>query len=256
MPHQPKKYKTSRTKAVERARRSRQRMREKNEFDNLQYLRSQLDEKGNPIDLLNTSEEILNNEQKFVSRLVKRLSTIDTRSIAVYLNENYNEDKVSELINDYYSTKENKSWSDLLFTVTYKCFGILNLNHLLTDKLFEYLNDVFHNVTETEGEELTDDVFNDILKKCADGLDIENKIDLSELINTCLLVYAQNSQTCSINEKEFSGGADNTIRREAMQGILGFILIIIIIIAAAAKMGVTWGMLGRGFLEGLVESLL
>ena len=67
--------------------------------------------------------------------------TLIKNKYVVYIKEMSNDVEVEVY---YYSTKENKSWSDILFTVTYKCFGILNLNHLLTDKLFEYLNDVFY----------------------------------------------------------------------------------------------------------------
>jgi uncharacterized protein YaaR (DUF327 family) len=101
MTHPAKKSKT--TKQQKRASRVMLRKKKQNEFEHLQYLKSQLDENGVPLDLLNTSEELLNNEQKFITRLVKRLSEVDPNSLIESINKPYDKKKVISKIIEYYN---------------------------------------------------------------------------------------------------------------------------------------------------------
>jgi len=201
MPHPARKSKTS--KADKRASRVKQRKREQNEFEHLQYLESQLDENGLPFDILNTDEKLLNNEQKFITRLIKRLIQIDLRSIAIFIQDNYNEDDIIELVENFYSNKENKTWSDTFFKITYKCLGVLNLNHLLSEKIFEYAIDIIENVEPTDKPIMTEELLEDTITECTRGLP---NLDLVELINNSLLVYSQNSQYCILNGGALVGG--------------------------------------------------
>jgi hypothetical protein len=211
MPHPAKKSTT--TKAVKRASRVRQRKKEQNEFEKLQYLQSQLDKNGQPIDILNTDEKLLNNEQKFISRLIKRLIQIDLRSIAIFIQDNYNEEDIIEMVEYYYLNTENKTWSDTFFKITYKCLGILNLNHFLSKQIFEYAIDIIENVESTDKPLMTEQLLNDTIDECAKGLPEE--LDFEELINNSLLVYSQNSQYCILNGGALVGGefvSDNFMR--------------------------------------------
>ena len=202
MPHPARKSPT--TKSVKRASRVRQRKKEQNEFAHLQYLKSQLDENGQPFDILNTDEKLLNNEQKFISRLIKRLIQIDLRSIAIFIQDNYNEEDIIEMVEYYYLNTENKTWSDTFFKITYKCLGILNLNHFLSKQIFEYAIDIIENVESTDKPVMTEQLLNDTIDECTKGLPEE--LDFEELINNSLLVYSQNSQYCILNGGALVGG--------------------------------------------------
>jgi hypothetical protein len=218
MPHPAKKSKT--TKAQRLASRVRQRKKEKNEFEHLEYLQSQLDENGVPLDILNTDYELLNNEQKFIVEIVKILKDIDLRSIAIYMNEHYNEEHISNIITNYYSNKESKTWADSFFKVTYKCLGILNLNHMLIDKVLDEIEYIIDNVEQTDKPVMTDEIFNNILNQFK-----MDTINLNELISACLLVYSQNQDYC------MSGGKKRVMKGGELLGIamvLGFILWVLI----------------------------
>ena len=201
MPHPARKSPT--TKSVKRASRVRQRKKEQNEFAHLQYLKSQLDENGQPFDILNTDEKLLNNEQKFISRLIKRLIQIDLRSIAIFIQDNYNEEDIIEMVEYYYLNTENKTWSDTFFKITYKCLGILNLNHFLSKQIFEYAIDIIENVESTDKPVMTEQLLNDTIDECTKGLP---DLDFEELMNNSLLVYSQNSQYCILNGGALVGG--------------------------------------------------
>jgi hypothetical protein len=211
MPHPKKKSKT--TKAQRLASRVTQRKKEKNEFEHLQYLQSQLDENGVPLDILNTDHELLNNEQKLIVGIVKMLKDIDLRSIAIYMHEHYNEEHISNLITNYYSNKENKTWADSFFEVTYKCLGILNLNHLLLDKILDEIEYIIDNVEQTDKPVMTDEILINIVNHYK-----MDTINLNELISACLLFYSQNQDYC------MSGGK----KKRVMKGGLGGVLLIII----------------------------
>ena len=207
MPHTAKKSKISKkTKAANRLRKSKQRKREKDEFSKLVYLQSQLDQYGNPLDLMNTDEELLNDEQKFVTRVIRKLNELDKTSLANFLNNIYDEDSIDKLVKHYYATKENRSWSDALFQITYNCLGVLNLNHLLTYKISEYLENVLDDDSEHSGQEVTKDSLVNLFSECVVGLNKTKIISLSEIINTCLLIYAQTTYTCIIEDDEMYGG--------------------------------------------------
>jgi hypothetical protein len=210
MPHPAKKSKT--TKAQRLASRVIQRKKEKNEFENLQYLQSQLDENGVPLDILNTDHELLNNEQKLIVGIVKMLKDIDLRSIAIYMHEHYNEEHISNLITNYYSNKESKTWADSFFKVTYKCLGILNLNHMLLDKVLDAIEYIIDNVEQTDKTVMTDEIFNNIVNQFKRA-----SININELISASLLVYSQNQDYC------MSGG-----KKRVMKGGLPGLLLIII----------------------------
>lgn len=250
MPHTAKKTKVSRkTKAINRLRKSKLRKREKEEFARLVYLQSQLDEYGNPLDLMTTDEELLNNEQKFVTRLIRRFQEFDKTSLAHLLHNIYDENSINKLVKHYYANKENKSWSDTLFEITYKCLGILNLNHLLTYKISEYLDYALDNDTEPQGKELTKDVLINILRESTIGLDQTKKISVSEIVNTCLLIYAQKSDVCIIDDDEMYGGND-------MYQIFSGISIIIVMLSIALGLYLLAGLTVQDFLEGLIEGIL
>ena len=203
MPHPTKKKQTSRQKAVVRQRRSRHRKLEKDEFRHLEYLNSQLDRDGNPLNILETDEELLNNEQKFITRFIRSLSSIDMRSIAIFIDEHYDEADVSEFVENYYLNKEDKSWSDTFFKITYRCLGVLNLNDLLTKKIFEYTNDIIQNVKPTDKPVLTEELLENIIDECFKGI---HNLNSSELINNFLLVYSQNAQYCIVDDEDIMYG--------------------------------------------------
>jgi hypothetical protein len=181
------------TKAAKRASRVLQLKKDKDEFEHLQYLQNQLDEYGNPLDLLNTDEELLNNEQKFIIRLVKILSYVDLSSITIYMYENYNEAGMSEMVDNYYSNKENKTWADSFFQITYKCLGILNLHHLLFDKVSDEIDHILDTVKQTDKPVMTDEILTNIVNEL--GKDLPN-LSVNELINNTLLMYSQNQDYC------------------------------------------------------------
>ena len=214
------------TKSAKRASRVRERQREKNEFEHLQYLQSQLDEDGNPLNILNTDEELLNNEQKFISRLIKKIGLIDMRSIAIYLEENYDEDNISELVDYYYSNKENKSWVDTFFRLTYKCLGFLNLNHLLTEKISEHTRDIIEIVEPTDKPVMTKEVAEYIIKECSKDL---LTLNFFELINNILLVYSQNVEYCIRNGGGYELMDDPLISFGGLAGlcIIGLLLFLL-----------------------------
>lgn len=214
------------TKSAKRASRVRERQREKNEFEHLQYLQSQLDEDGNPLNILNTDEELLNNEQKFISRLIKKIGLIDMRSIAIYLEENYDEDTISELVDYYYSNKENKSWVDTFFRLTYKCLGFLNLNHLLTEKISEHTRDIIEIVEPTDKPVMTKEVAKYIIKECSKDL---LTLNFFELINNILLVYSQNVEYCMRNGGGYELMDDPLISFGGLAGlcIIGLLLFLL-----------------------------
>ena len=106
MPHPAKKSK--KTKQQKHASRVRDRKKKQNEFERVQYLNSQLDEKGVPLDLLNTDEELLNNEQKFITRLTKRLLEIDPRSLFESTNKSIDTKVISKIIEYYNLNKKIK----------------------------------------------------------------------------------------------------------------------------------------------------
>jgi hypothetical protein len=250
MPHTAKKTKVSRkTKAVNRLRKSKLRKREKEEFAKLVYLQSQLDEYGNPLDLMNTDEELLNNEQKFVTRLIRKFQEIDKTSLAHLLNNIYDENSIDKLVKHYYANKENRSWSDTLFEITYKCLGILNLNHLLTYKISEYLDYALDNDSEPQGKVLTKDVLINILRESAFGLDQTKKLSLSEIVNTCLLIYAQKSDVCTIDDDEMYGGND-------IYQIFSAIAIIIGMLSVGLGIYLVAGLSVQDFVEHLIEGIL
>ena len=101
MPHPAKQKSSRKDRAVERTRRSKQRKREKDEFAHIEYLKTQLDDKGNPLDILHTDEELLNNEQKFVVRIMKELSKFDPFSITNLMDEYYDDEIIDEIVNEY-----------------------------------------------------------------------------------------------------------------------------------------------------------
>jgi hypothetical protein len=63
----------------------------------------------------------------------------------------------------------------LLFQITYNFLRVLNLNHLLTYKISEYLEYVLDNDCEPHGEELTKEVIVNIFKESAVELDKTKK---------------------------------------------------------------------------------
>jgi hypothetical protein len=195
MPHPAKKSKT--TKAAKRASRVLQRKKDKNEFEHLQYLQSQLDENGVPLDILNTDHELLNKEQKLIAGIVKMLSYIDLRSIAIYMNEHYNVEDISNIITHYYSNKENKTWADSFFQVTYKCLGIVNLDDFLLNKVLDETEHIIDTVEQTDKPVMTDEIFRNIVNEFR-----KDSLNLNELISTCLLVYSQNQDHCMIGGKK------------------------------------------------------
>ena len=224
MPHPTKKKQTSRQKAVVRQRRSRHRKLEKDEFRHLEYLNSQLDRDGNPLNILETDEELLNNEQKFITRFIRSLSSIDMRSIAIFIDEHYDEADVSEFVENYYLNKEDKSWSDTFFKITYRCLGVLNLNDLLTKKIFEYTNDIIQNVKPTDKQVMTEELLENIIDECFKGIP---HLDSSELINNFLLVYSQNAQYCIVDDQDTMYGGISEM--SVFEGLFSTIFSIIMV---------------------------
>jgi hypothetical protein len=201
---------------------------------------------------MNTDEELLNNEQKLVTRVIRKFNTLDKTSLANFLNDIYDEDSIDKLVKHYYSNKENRSWSDILFQVTYNCLGILNLNHLLTYKISEYLEYVLDNETESNGQEVTKEVIVNIFKESSVDIDKTKKINLSELINTCLLIYTQNSDTCVIEDDGMYGGNKALEFFLQITAIICFIGIGFLILISN---GGTFEDFCYGFLESILDNL-
>jgi hypothetical protein len=224
MPHPPKHKTSKKDRAVVRARRSRQRKREKDEFAHIEYLKSQLDEKGIPLDILHTDEELLNNEQKFVVRIMKELSKFDPLSITNLIDEYYDDDTIDEIVEYYYSNKQNKTWSDRLFKATYNCLRITNLTYLLKDDVLNHMDELFTHLTDTVSEKdiLTEEIMVNIIEHCKSDFLLE--INMSEIINSLLLVYVQNTDMC------YNGGMQNNSRKIQSGGNLAILLLIFLII--------------------------
>jgi hypothetical protein len=201
----PKKGKTSRTKAVERLRRSKVRKAEKAQLEHEAYLQSFFDEDGNLLNIMETDEELLNNEQIFLTRLFREFNSIDIHSVATFLKVNYNKDESSELIDVYYSNEANKSWSQYIFNLTNKCLGFLNLYDLLADKFDANINNIIRKTKPTDKKKMTKELANDIFRKCSQDLDVK-QFNFSELINNLLLIYAQNDQCVAQGHQNGGGG--------------------------------------------------
>ena len=201
MPHPAKKSKT--TKQQKRASRAMLRKKKQNEFEHLQYLKSQLDENGVPLDLLNTDEELLNNEQKFITRLTKRVLEIDPRSLFESTDKHVDTKVIKKIIKYYNSNKENKSWIKQFFKDTYECLGFSNLYEYLTREV------PLETIEITDKPVLTKELEDNMIRECSRGFDI-NKLDISELINTVLLLDIQNREYCIFNQQKdqyISGGS-------------------------------------------------
>ena len=240
MPHPAKKSKT--TKAAKRTSRVLKRIKDKKEFEHLQYLQSQLDENGVPIDILNTDHELLNKEQKLIAGIVKMLRYVDLRSIAIYMNEHYNEEDISNIIINYYSNKENKTWADSFFEVTFKCLGIVNLDHFLLDKVLDETEYIIDTVEQTDKPVMTDEIFRNIVNEFT-----RDSLNLNELISTCLLVYSQNQDYCMI------GGKKRRIKRNMKGGYTGVPFFDVFIMAgeAVGSVGTALGAIVAGVVEAL-----
>jgi hypothetical protein len=224
MPHAKKPKVSKKQRALARARRSKQRKREKDEFAHIEYLKSQLDEKGQPIDILHTDEHLLNNEQKYIVRIINELSHFNPLSITDLIDDYYDDDVIDEIVDYYYTNKQNKSWSDRLFKATYNCLRITNLTHLLKENVLYHMDELFSQFSDTDVETdkpvLTEEIMFEIIEKCKS--DIPDEINISEVINSLLLVYIQNVQTCYMNET-----AGGNIRNKVQQG--GNIVVLILI---------------------------
>lgn len=194
MPHRPTKSKTN--KALRRASRVRQRQKEKDEFERLEYLKSQLDSDGNPIDILNADESILNNEQKLVKRIVNMLEKVDTVSIANYIDENIDEEMIDNIIYKYNIDETSSTWAKSLFKITYKCMRILGIDDFLKRTLFDNIYIVLENVQETNKQKMSDELMTEIIKESSKDL---HSLNFHEIINSVLLVYTQNTMTCVLN---------------------------------------------------------
>jgi hypothetical protein len=187
----PKKGKTSRAKAVERARRAKTSKAIKERLEHESYLKSQFDEDGNLLNIMETDEELLNDEQIFIVRLLKNLSEIDTRSMAIFLKTKYDKKQIKQLLDYYYSNIDSKTWADEIFSLTYKCSGFLNLNDLILDKFNSSIESATANIETTNKTKLTKEIFGDILLDCIAGLDVKN-FNMHELISNVLTIYSQN----------------------------------------------------------------
>lgn len=227
MPHPPKQKSSKKHRAVERKRRSKQRKREKDEFAQIEYLKTQLDDKGNPLDILHTDEKLLNNEQKFVVRVMKELSKFEPLSITNLIDEYYDDEIIDEIVDYYYANKENKSWSDRLFKATYNCLRITNLAYLLKNDVLNNMDDFFSQFSNTDSQSeksiLTEEIMIDIIENCRS--DIINEISMSEIINSLLLVYVQNVQIC--HSDELNGGS---YKKKVLKGGGMLILLLVFLI--------------------------
>jgi hypothetical protein len=228
MPHSQKPKISKKQRALARARRSKQRKREKEDFAYIEYLKSQLDDKGQPIDILHTDQDLLNNEQKYIVRIINELSNFDPLSITDLIDDYYDDEVIDEIVDYYYTNKQNKSWSDRLFKATYNCLRITNLTYLLKKNVLDHMDDIFmqfSNIDDTDKPILTEEIMFEIIEKCKS--DIPDEINISEVINSLLLVYIQNVQTCYMHET-----AGGNITNKVQQGgnIVVLILIFLIII--------------------------
>lgn len=224
---QPKKSKDSRTKAVERARRSRKQKHEKERLEHESYLQSQYDEDGNLLNILETDEELLNDEQLFIVRMMNELSEIDIRSVFVFIKTRYNKQQIKDLLDDYYSNKDSKTWADTIFNLTYRCTGFLNLNDLLLDK-FESITAEILESKPTGQEQMTEKVFEDIISRCSEGIDT-SQLNLFELITTLLTIYSQNQpETCSRRGGGWKEKAGH-ILSETLQFLYGVFILIMVV---------------------------
>jgi hypothetical protein len=225
MPHPPKQRSSRKHRAVERIRRTKQLKREKDEFAHIEYLKTQLDDKGNPLDILHTDEELLNNEQKFVVRIMKELSKFDPLSITNLIDEYYDDEIIDEIVNYYYSSKENKTWSDRLFKATYNCMRITNLAYLLKNDVLNNMDELFSQLSDTtsDKEALTGEIMIDIIENCRS--DIADETDMSEIINSLLLVYVQNVQMCHSDELN-GGSSEKKVQKGG--GVLMLLLVFLI----------------------------
>lgn len=195
MPHPAPKSKT--TKALKRASRVIKRRKEREEFEQFEHLRSQLDAEGNPIDILNADEDILNNEQKFIKRLVNKLAEVDTISLVNYINENINDEIIDVIIYNYNTNKISSSWAESLFRITYECLHIIGLDDFIKRKLFDDLDSILENAVETNKPQMNDELRDKIFNELTYDL---NSLDFFELINSSLLVYTQNIIMCELTE--------------------------------------------------------
>jgi hypothetical protein len=189
------KSKTKFQKFVERSRR-----REKNKVRRHElYLNNQLDEYGNPKDLLNTSEELLTNEQKLVVRLINKLKDIDSSSLVKFTEDHWHPELINNVIDNYYSHIENKTWIQTFFYNTYKCLGFLNLNNFLNNIITEWINEY----RNENAEEISEEYISQLICSSMKGID---SIDNNEIINTMLYLY-QTNKTCLLEKKtSMSGG--------------------------------------------------
>jgi hypothetical protein len=185
---QPKKGKTSKDKAVERARRAKTSKAIKEKLEHESYLKSQFDEDGNLLNIMETDEELLNDEQIFIVRLMNNLSEIDSRSIAIFLKTKYDKKQIKQLLDHYYSNMESKTWADEIFSLTYKCLGFFNLNDMFLDKFDWAIEYAIANIEPTNKIKLTEEMFDEIYSDCTTGLDVKN-FNVNELISTLLTIY-------------------------------------------------------------------
>ena len=151
------------------------------------------------------------------------LNYVDLRSIAIYINEHYNEEHISEIITIYYSNKQNKTWADSFFQVTYQCLRIINLDHLLLDKVLEETEYIIDTVEQTDKPVMTDEIFRTMLNEFSSDL------NLYELISNSLLVYSQNQDHCMIGGKK-----KRRMKRVMKGGLTGIPFIDFFIMAAEA----------------------
>lgn len=212
MPHPAKKSLTTKaTKALRRASRVIKRRKEREEFEQLKYLRSQLDAEGNPIDIINADEDILNNEQKFTKRLVNKLAEVDTISLVNYINENINDEIIDLIIYNYNTNRISSSWAESLFRITYKCLHSIGLDDFIKRKLFDDLDSILENAEETNKPKMNDELRDTIFNELTYDL---NSIDFFELINSALLVYTQNISMCELTggrKRRLQSGGGNII---------------------------------------------
>lgn len=228
MPPSRRHRKSPSERNTERIRRSKERRREKDEFARIEYLKSQLDDKGNPLDILHTDVALLSNEQKFVVTIMKQLSKFDPLSITTLIDEHYDDELIDEIVDYYYSNKENKTWSDRLFNATYNCLRITNLTYLLKDDVLNNMDELFRQLGDSESESekdvLTDAKMIDIIEKCR--IEIPGEIDMSKIINSLLLVFVQNVQMC--HDYEITGDRSKKLHRGGGMSMLLLIFLIII----------------------------
>ena len=195
MPHPAKKSLTS--KAQRRQSRVKQRQIAKDDFQHLQYLKSQLDDQGNPIDILNADETILNDEQKFIKRIAHLLTQVDNVSMADYFINNLDYEKTDKIIDNYNKDIVSSSWAESIFRMTYNCLRILGIDDFLKKKLFNDMYIILEHDEETYKQKMSDELMVEIINLATKDL---NPLNTSELINSALLFYTQNNMMCEITE--------------------------------------------------------